>query len=676
MQTGNFGIVDYIKVDEVNVASQYIQNNPNLLQEMFPLPITDRILSIWNKPNLSLLQIAAYYGALNCFNLLMQCKALYKPNTKPNIIACAAAGGNMNILNTVINWESDISDALFTAIAFKRNEIFCMLQSSSGTPPTKTTNNDQTFFHIAAAYNNVQIFQYLLNLGVNVNQANTNGSTPLHLAIIHHNEAAINTLLTIPGIEVNRYSNKHGYPIHLCISENFAGPFRSLVQRQDIDLNVGDHLGQRPLSLAIRDKRIEFVQVMIANPTIQPDFPDCHGQTSLMMAIHQDSIEIFSMILMLQKGNINQTDEKMRTALHHIVDLGKRDYLLKILQYPINVNARDSSGQTPLMIAANKNNVEIFSILLSHPHINVNLQDYLLNTALHYIVEKKSEQMLNEITRRNDLDWNLQNKSGDTAFHMAVQKNFEKGINIMLFSKKINPDARNYKGVSIAMLLAQNQNSEFLKAFFQMYKVDVTIPDFAGDNLYHYAAKINENLKVLDSFGLPINPTSINNQGKSPSVIANKEGKQILEFATNNYYRNYAPHMLANPMQQQLPPSPPLPLPNAPPPFIPGQTPNSSPAYIPPPQMLPPQLLTSPVANNGNNFQPQSQRGFVNPYSLPIQQNYQPNFSSQGAGFNNGYPNQSQVPYGVPNSQNVQFQQGNQFQTSPPKAAFIPPQYM
>lgn len=88
----------------------------------------------------------------------------------------------------------------------------------------------------------------------------------------------------------------------------------------------------------------------------------------------------------------------------------------------VNINIKNSSKETPLIIAAKRNNIEFIGILLNNKNTQPNLQDINGDTALHIAVRN----YYYDIAKLLLLDWrvdiNVYNKNLETIVHLVCSK--------------------------------------------------------------------------------------------------------------------------------------------------------------------------------------------------------------------------------------------------------------
>jgi len=92
-----------------------------------------------------------------------------------------------------------------------------------------------------------------------------------------------------------------------------------------------------------------------------------------------------------------------------------------ILEYSVvDINSKDSIGQTALMLAAYRGNEKCVELLLNHPGIDVNLQDKWGWTALMFAAYRRNEKSIELLLSHPGIDITLEEtESNRTAWDIA-----------------------------------------------------------------------------------------------------------------------------------------------------------------------------------------------------------------------------------------------------------------
>jgi ankyrin repeat protein len=161
--------------------------------------------------------------------------------------------------------------------------------------------------------------------GIQVNQANNNESTPLHVACQKDQLKVVEMLLTAKGIGVNYADNKGWTPLNQACASGFKSKVvEMLLAVGDIQVNQANNNGWTPLNVACKRNRSKVVGMLLAAGGIQVNQANRYNNTPLQTACGEGHIDI--VIQFLQHGfghnniiewfGINKIDPSGRIALY------------------------------------------------------------------------------------------------------------------------------------------------------------------------------------------------------------------------------------------------------------------------------------------------------------------------------------------------------------------------
>ncbi|GHT35720.1 hypothetical protein FACS189434_13860 [Bacteroidia bacterium] len=260
------------------------------------------------------------------------------------------------------------------------------------------------------------------------------GGMNLHQAVIKDDLEAIATLL-----------------------KNGADP-NALLDGEPTD-DSRDYLGCTPLAVACDCKSVEAVKLLLQNGA-KPDYKNGDGKapiTWLLTCGHNISMEKVQkekrveqiLKAFIDAGyNINDTvnddaDTLVTYALKYAAETRLYHFDLEVvaseeaMRYRADFNLSNHAGQTPLMLACTKDQEEIENTLLSilEAGVEVNARDTEGNTALHYTFKNRSKNATKafcELLLDFDADAAVANNKGETAMDMAVATENEPLVKLLL----------------------------------------------------------------------------------------------------------------------------------------------------------------------------------------------------------------------------------------------------
>ena len=230
-----------------------------------------------------------------------------------------------------------------------------------------------------------KLAQMLSSAGANVDRADADGNSALHLAGIDTDGDRVSALLEA-GASINATNHQGRTPLHVFaqkiytwdLDDGMDAPFQRLLKAHP-NVNAQDHEGFTPLHvLAQADTsfKVEATKALLeagANPNLR----DHHGRTPVHLFLTgkwpwSEASECLQ--LLLEAGaDFSARDDQQRTPLHYLAALGERDekplFFLKnmdkvFIAAKVDFEARDVNGDTPLHLAAKSGVMEVYEWLV------------------------------------------------------------------------------------------------------------------------------------------------------------------------------------------------------------------------------------------------------------------------------------------------------------------------
>lgn len=429
-------------------------------------------MDLTNEGDLTALHEAARSGNLEVVKMLTA--------TGCNVDA-RALGGFTPLHITAIKRHVHISEALLSAGA----SVDPITEGDFSTPLNESVRKA----------NNEDTIRLLLANGANVESECKSGFTPLLTACFFGRCGAVKILIenkaNIDCVDENGYS-----PVHFAVAGNHKTVVEVLLNNGASIQNDAKH---SILCRAVRNNNKEMVELLLASGA---DI-NVKGGSPLLTACsdgHRSAVEV---LLKHKNINVHVTNDKGQTPLHlaaigNFWNIGKA-----LLKKGVAVDAMDSEGQTPLLIAIYLGRKEFIQVLLDNGvdlYTNINQLISLAIMNGHPVILDK---LLKLAASKVDV------QSISLPFIIAVKTgNFEM-VKVLLKHLDIDINEKIHKLTRNNTLLHEAANSghvEFVRYFISK-GADLHAEDRGGSKPLHVAAK-NSHDKVIDVFlehGMSIN---------------------------------------------------------------------------------------------------------------------------------------------------------------------------
>jgi len=388
--------------------------------------------------------------------------------TKGADINAADKSGRTPLLHSVVQYMSEAGGVI------SHPEVVKLLLDRGADVHVSDKNGDTALILTAGVYEGpIDIVRYLLNKGINVNAQNKKGATALMIVASKGKQDVLELLIT-SGADLNLKDAEEATALDYAVENGKTELARFLFKRSaksknnyksedemlrsvtnaalleaaernkldsvksqlaaGADINTRSPSGNTALMLAIEYSygRLDVTTFLMDNGA-DLNAVDSDGNTALMIATARNNNEAV-VALLAHKAAVHFRNKEGRTALHIAsAELHKRDVEALLAIKPavtassagvdvvgVDVNSRDNSGRTPLMLAADHDSFvpdEVMELLLAHG-AKIDEQDPQGNTSL-MIAAKAGGMSGVEYLVSKGAAVNLKNQAGETALKLA-----------------------------------------------------------------------------------------------------------------------------------------------------------------------------------------------------------------------------------------------------------------
>jgi ankyrin repeat protein len=280
-----------------------------------------------------------------------------------------AAGKNyIELLNQVLDGAlGEVSDEeLCNAItrASQYGNAQCVLNLLMyGAPADASDWDGDTCLILATCNNHMNVIKVLLEHGCDINETNKYERTAIHLAAWNGHVHLVQALLSSHSSTViqDQYGDA---PLMLAALNGHYDVLKVLIEA-NCDVNVKNYDADTALHYAAKKGFLNCCELLI-DAGAEVDTENQWDYTPLVFAITENREDVVELLLEMG-ADVNQKcmPKRGRSSLHHAVQRGNLQIVQLLLQYNCDVDIRDSSGNTPLIIAIVQNHdIEIVKLLL------------------------------------------------------------------------------------------------------------------------------------------------------------------------------------------------------------------------------------------------------------------------------------------------------------------------
>lgn len=153
-------------------------------------------------------------------------------------------------------------------------------------------------------------------------------------------------------------------PLHLAVIEGNYAAVEELL-KQGADTEALDYEFLTPLAYAVHDEHLDIMQLLIDN-NAKVDGPCVEGRTPLILAVGDDKIE--ALALLIRNGaNVNYIAGEM-SPLHYAVATCEPtlEIISLLLDNGADLTIKDEYGNTPLELASKWKNWDAHKLIKKH----------------------------------------------------------------------------------------------------------------------------------------------------------------------------------------------------------------------------------------------------------------------------------------------------------------------
>jgi len=221
----------------------------------------------------------------------------------------------------------------------------------------------QNLFHLAARANDPRVISWLKDKGLDINAPDDDGETPVYRAATAKSMRALKAFIR-HGADLNRPQNDGYTPLMYCLYDD-REEFASVLISAGADVNAKLPDGYTALTFAaLGSNRAMVKKLMDAGARLDNFITG--GYSALDCASQNNNFQIFEYLLENGVDPMFKSPDRQWYIIFEVVWRNQRQYLDALVNHGVDINIKDSCGETPLIIAARRSHTNMIDRLLEY----------------------------------------------------------------------------------------------------------------------------------------------------------------------------------------------------------------------------------------------------------------------------------------------------------------------
>ncbi|MDR1748383.1 MAG: ankyrin repeat domain-containing protein, partial [Spirochaetaceae bacterium] len=276
-----------------------------------------------------------------------------------SVLSEAARAGKTNMVSMLLDSKADINAAdatgktvLIDAIHGGKIEIVRLLLERGASPSIQEMYG-RNAYHVAAETGNLALITMIKNAGGNPLSRDSYGRTPFSL-VLDQSPTVIKTIL---GSDIQLIDSDGNTPIHIAISDRGSTETLQMLLGLGYPINRRNSAGVTPLLLAVRGNLLEHTKILLGAGA-DPYMTDNEGASALTLAFQQPEI-----LTAIVQTNASKTDIAGEGILHYAAMYADVETMKRLLAMGLDRSSRSIAGETPYNVAVRWQRTEIADML-------------------------------------------------------------------------------------------------------------------------------------------------------------------------------------------------------------------------------------------------------------------------------------------------------------------------
>ncbi|XP_077301815.1 protein phosphatase 1 regulatory subunit 12C-like isoform X2 [Arctopsyche grandis] len=242
-------------------------------------------------------------------------------------------------------------DSMFHAAcaAADRDEVVRLLNLPGNAEVNCLNVDGLSALHQAAINNNLEMVEFLVNLGADVNVEDRESWTPLH-ATVNCGHLSITRYLIDRGANLGAINSDGHLPIDIAESDEMKALIQEAVAKQGIDCDLARKVEERVMTADAIRWAIEAHAYRQSHPEAGKVDPET-GTSALHVAAAKGYMQVIRLLIKCCKVEINVQDSDGWSPLHAASYWGQKDAVETLMASSVNTSLVNNKGETFVDIA-------------------------------------------------------------------------------------------------------------------------------------------------------------------------------------------------------------------------------------------------------------------------------------------------------------------------------------
>ena len=326
--------------------------------------------------------------------------------------------------------------------------------------------------HKACESGHVDIVHHLvIDKHCDINAKGSSGYTPLHYACEKGKYEIVKILTDRPECNVEaETSYGQDRPIHKACKSGHVDIVHHLVIDKHCDINAKGSSGYTPLHYACDNGKYEIVKILTDHPDCNIEAENIHKDRAVHVACESqhDTTDIVRHLVVDKHCDINAKRSRGYTPLHYACDNGKYEIVKILTDHPdCNIEAENIHKDRAVHVACESQHdtTDIVRHLVVDKHCDINAKRSSGYTPLHYACDNGKYEIVKILTDHPDCNIEAENIHKDRAVHVACESEHDTTdiVRHLVVDKHCDIYAKGSGGYTLLHYACDNGNLEIFK---------------------------------------------------------------------------------------------------------------------------------------------------------------------------------------------------------------------